>query len=212
MPALRSAGSRSGRVVATATVVLVTFGVSSSLIQAADDRAVMQAPEHSPLRTAQRTMPPPTAPPTTLPPPPQVTVPARSILPPMVQQILDMTNAERVKVGAVPLTYHHKLAEAAAIHAEDQRNRPCEIGYLTHRGTDGSNAGDRIARTGLSVSNWGENIACGFSGVEAVMEGWMNSPGHRANMLNPALTHIGISVMTSDSGVYYWVQDLAVPR
>lgn len=206
--------TRMGRVVATAVVLSATFGVSSSLILAADEPTIMQAPAHEPLQSAQRTSPPSTAPPTTVPPPaPQpVIVPARQSLDPMVQQIFDMTNAERIAVGAVPLTYHHQLAEAAAIHAADQRNRPCEIGYLTHTGTDGSRAGDRIARTGLSVSNWGENIACGFSGVAAVMAGWMNSPGHRANMLNPSLTHIGISVMTSDSGRYYWVQTLGVPR
>lgn len=128
------------------------------------------------------------------------------------QAIFDQTNAARAAAGVAPLTFHPQLRQAAEIHGNDQRNKPCAAGYLTHTGSDGSNPGDRIRRTGLSVRNWAENIACGYTMPESVMNGWMNSSGHRTNILNPALTHLGVSVTYSDSGRRYWVQVFGVPR
>lgn len=174
-----------------------------SLISAADESAVSQAALATPLQVAVRVVPPEPPPP---PPPPD------PVLSTNVQAVLDMSNAERTARGIAPLEFHFDLAEAAAIHGNDQRNQPCATGYLTHTGSDGSSPGDRIRRTGLTVSNWAENIACGYSTPGAVMNGWMNSAGHRANILNPALTHIGISITYSDSGRAYWVQDFGVPR
>lgn len=200
----RSARTVTGRMV-TGTLFAVTsiaVGVSSSIIFAADDSAVNQAALSSGLQRAVRVAPPP-------PPPP--TIPPTPSLPAEIQTILNISNAERAKVGVAPLAYHDQLAESAAIHAADQRNKPCASGSLTHTGSDGSNPGQRIARTGLKVSNWAENIACGYPTPEAVMSGWMGSSGHRANLLNPALTHIGVSLMYSDSGFPYWVQAFGVP-
>lgn len=196
----------SRRALVVASLITATVGVSSSLILAEESAVVEQAPKHGPLLHAQRTSPPQPAPPAPVPPPER-----SSALPAQVQAIVDQTNWERGKIGLAPLTYHDRLGQAAAIHAADQRNQPCAVGYLSHVGSDGSRANSRIARTGLQYSTWGENIACGFSGVDAVMKGWMNSPGHRANILNSQFTHIGISIMKSDAGIYYWVQNFAVP-
>jgi uncharacterized protein YkwD len=127
-------------------------------------------------------------------------------------EVVAKTNAERRAVGLPPLQRNSKLDIAAAAHANDQRNVPCLRGYLTHTGTDGSKGVDRILRTGLDISRWGENIACAHQSSTSVMRGWMNSPGHRANILHTDFTHIGVSVASSDTGVLYWVQTFATLR
>jgi uncharacterized protein YkwD len=127
-------------------------------------------------------------------------------------EVVAKTNAERRAAGLPPLQRHTSLDVAAAIHANDQRNVLCKYGYLTHTGTDGSLAVDRILRTGLDIRRWAENIACGQTSSDAVMQGWMNSSSHRANILHPDLTHIGVSVVASDTGRLYWVQNFATLR
>lgn len=130
----------------------------------------------------------------------------------MAAQVVESTNVHRRNAGLPALTRLSKLDTAALIHANDQRSARCAYGYLTHTGTDGSNGGDRILRTGLDISRWGENIACGFRSASSVMSGWMNSPGHRANILHTGHTHIGVVVVVSDSGLLYWVQVFAALR
>ncbi|NND73849.1 MAG: CAP domain-containing protein, partial [Ilumatobacter sp.] len=128
------------------------------------------------------------------------------------QAVLDRTNAERSQRSLAPLAYHPDLAAAAEMHGLDQRHKPCGNGSLSHTGTDGSNTGDRIARTGLRVRTWAENIACNFETAEAVVAAWMASPGHRANILNPRMTHLGVSLTRSSAdGSAYWVQVFAQP-
>jgi uncharacterized protein YkwD len=200
----RLPGRRSGRSLIALVCALGAVGISSSLIVAAESPVVTQAALAGDLEVAVRVDPPVVV---AEPPPPPV-----STLSADVQAILDLTNIERAAYGIAPLEFHPDLAVAADIHGNDQRNKPCALVFLTHTGSDLSSPGDRIKRVGLRVSNWAENIACGYRTPEAVMIGWMNSPGHRSNILNPALTHIGISVLASDDGVRYWVQDFAVPR
>lgn len=128
-----------------------------------------------------------------------------------VLAILDLVNAQRALNGIGPLAYHEQLTQAAQAHAANQFTRDC-LTQLSHTGTDGSDPGDRIARTGLSVRNWAENIACGQRTPEQVMTAWMNSSGHRRNILNSSLTHIGISVSRDSDGRLYWVQVFGTPR
>ncbi|MEP1123446.1 MAG: CAP domain-containing protein [Ilumatobacter sp.] len=128
------------------------------------------------------------------------------------REVVKRTNAERAALGIPPLTVIPKLALAASFHAQDQKNQSCRSDTLTHIGSDGSRGVDRILRTGLDVSRWAENIACGHPTPEAVVQGWMSSPGHRANILDGRLTHIGVAVALSDSGRQYWVQNFATLR
>jgi uncharacterized protein YkwD len=65
---------------------------------------------------------------------------------------------------------------------------------LTHTGSDGSNAGQRITRAGFRWSSWAENIAVGYTSSSAVVWAWLNSPGHRANMLNPRFRWMGVGI------------------
>ncbi len=79
--------------------------------------------------------------------------------------------------------------------------------YFSHTSLDGSSMSDRIDRQGYAWRRLAENIAAGYPSPEAVVEGWMNSPGHRANILNCDLTEIGV-------GHYqrYWTQNFGTPR
>jgi uncharacterized protein YkwD len=135
--------------------------------------------------------------------------PRGSFLPADVQAILDSVNAHRAANGISAVSYHEQLTQAGVAHAADQFFRNCQ---LSHTGSDGSSAGDRITRTGLRVSNWGENIACGQRTPAQVMAAWMNSSGHRKNILNSGFTHIGISISRDSGGRNYWVQVFGTPR
>lgn len=165
------------------------------------------------LQRAVRLDPPTTAPPVTT--VPVVTTPPGSTvgsgLAPDVEQLLDLLNFERTSRGLVPLLHHPQLAQAGAAHAADYFNLNC-LTSLSHTGRDGSSPGTRIKRTGLQVSTWGENLACNNQSPALVNQAWMNSSGHRANILNTSFTHVGISITRDIHGHPYWVQVFGTPR
>jgi uncharacterized protein YkwD len=72
-------------------------------------------------------------------------------------------------------------------------------------------AGDRILKEGYRWSTWGENVAAGQTDCKSVMSAWMNSAGHKKNILNPAVKHIGVAAAKGSNGVIYWTMDLAAP-
>ena len=87
-----------------------------------------------------------------------------------------------------------------------------ENNYFSHTGLDGSSAGTRITRAGYTWRSYGENIAYGYSTAERVMEGWMNSSGHRANILKNNFTDIGVGYASDSRGRIYAVQVFGTPR
>jgi uncharacterized protein YkwD len=115
------------------------------------------------------------------------------------QNVFIIINAHRAKYGAPALRYGGTLALAAQRHADDmaRRNR------LTHIGSDGSNAGQRLTRAGFRWTSWAENIAVGYASSSAVVGAWLNSSGHRANMLNPQFRWMGVG-LTYAHGRYWW--------
>ncbi len=125
-----------------------------------------------------------------------------------LQSVLARTNAERAARGLAPLVHNPLLTIAAAAHSRDQAAR----NQLTHTGSDGSNPGQRIDRTGYQWRTWAENAASGFGTAEGVMVGWMQSAGHRRNILNPDVTEIGLGLAYSSSGYPYWTQVFAAPK
>jgi uncharacterized protein YkwD len=127
--------------------------------------------------------------------------------PSAVQQVVDLTNARRAEHGLGALTVSGALTNAAQAHSADQAGRAT----MTHTGSDGSSPGDRIARTGYRSATWGENVAAGYPDGAAVLDGWMNSSGHRANILSSGFTQIGVGVAYSANGTPYWTMDLARP-
>ena len=114
------------------------------------------------------------------------------------QRVIDLTNAERAKQGLASLKANAELNRAADEHAEDMATQD----YFSHTGLDGSSPGDRMADEGYQTRAWGENIAWGQKTPEAVVSAWMNSPGHRANILNGNFTEIGVGFDDD-----YWVQN-----
>ncbi|MEV6706236.1 CAP domain-containing protein [Micromonospora wenchangensis] len=122
------------------------------------------------------------------------------------QQVVDLVNAERAKAGCAAVTVDAKLTLAAQQHSQDQADHQT----MTHTGSDGSNAGQRLDRAGYAWRTYGENVAWNQQTPAAVMQAWMNSSGHRANILNCAFTEIGVGVANGNGP--YWTQDFAAPR
>ncbi|MFD6247643.1 CAP domain-containing protein [Streptomyces roseolus] len=115
-------------------------------------------------------------------------------------QVLSLVNAERAKAGCGPLTANATLARAAQAHSDDMAARD----FFDHTNPDGAGPGDRVTAAGYPWSTYGENIAMGQRTPEQVMEAWMNSPGHRANILNCDFKELGVGI--HDGGGPYWTQ------
>lgn len=130
--------------------------------------------------------------------------PGETILP-QEQAVVDIVNQERAKQGAAPLIVNYSLQEAAWSHNEHMVNTGC----FSHTGCGNGGPGDRINKTGYRSVTWGENIARGQRSPAAVMNAWMNSSGHRRNILNPAFTDIGVAYNPSGPT---WTQVFAAPR
>jgi len=98
-------------------------------------------------------------------------------------------NAARAAAGLAPLAADPRLRRAAAAHAADMAAR----GYFDHTSPSGTTPADRVAATGYDGCLIAENIARGQADAAAVVQSWQNSPGHRANNLNPQLTQLGVA-------------------
>ncbi|MDG4808321.1 CAP domain-containing protein [Micromonospora sp. WMMD1120] len=122
------------------------------------------------------------------------------------REVVDLVNAERAKAGCKALTINEKLMTAAQRHSQDQADHQ----KMSHTGSDGSNAGTRLDRVGYTWRTYGENVAWNQKSPTAVMDAWMNSSGHRANILNCAFTEIGVGIASSNGP--YWTQVFAAPR
>ena len=122
-----------------------------------------------------------------------------------VQQVLNLVNIERRKAGVSPLKLSRYLNDAAAIRAEEITQ------VFSHTRPDGSSCFTVLDKNYYNV---GENIAEGQSTPKEVMNSWMNSPGHRANILKPEFTELGVGYVYDGSSEYkhYWVQLFRRPR
>jgi uncharacterized protein YkwD len=122
-------------------------------------------------------------------------------------QIIQLTNQERQKAGLKPLAEDAKLADVAKKHAELMARQQ----KLDHN-LGGTSPGDRLTAAGYHWSSYAENIAENYADASAAVQGWMDSPGHRANILKPHVTQIGVGVAYSDVGVPYYCQVFAQPQ
>jgi uncharacterized protein YkwD len=136
--------------------------------------------------------------PVTPPPAPTVTISATE------QRIVDLTNVERQKAGLAPLVVNPQLMQAAQI----QSGNMARLGIMSHElpGTAQPTLTDRAAAVGYNYTTLGENIAFNYPDADAVVAGWMASPGHRANILNGSFTEIGVSVAYDAQGQPYYTQ------
>ncbi|TBL76549.1 SCP-like extracellular [Paenibacillus thalictri] len=114
------------------------------------------------------------------------------------QQVLDLVNQERSKTGASPLSMSSELNKVAMAKAMDMYNN----NYFDHQSPTYGSPFDMMQSYGISYNAAGENIAKGQTTPAEVMNQWMNSEGHRANILNSSYTQIGIAYYNSE-----WVQE-----
>ncbi|KAF3463768.1 CAP domain-containing protein [Streptomyces sp. Tu 3180] len=117
-------------------------------------------------------------------------------------EVVGLTNRERTRAGLPPLSRDPLLAAAAQAHSADMVARD----FYSHTAPDGSRPWDRAAAAGSARRTIGENIACGQRSPAEVVRGWMNSPGHRANILKPDFTHIGVGLAGGGRAGTYWTQ------
>lgn len=120
--------------------------------------------------------------------------------------VVERVNAERVSRGLDPLEIDVRLMEAAQLHSDSMAIQD----FFSHTGLDGSSPGERVEDAGYDDwFSWGENIAAGYATPDAVVDGWMASSGHRANILNSGFEHIGVGYRFGPGSSYghYWTQD-----
>ncbi len=111
---------------------------------------------------------------------------------------------------APALAWNNALTQAGLAHSQDM----VANNFFSHTGSGGSNAGQRITAAGYTWHGWGENIAAGYPSVQRVVDGWMASDGHCANLMNASFQDIGVAcVRGGASNTYpnYWTMDLARP-
>ncbi|MBX0354971.1 CAP domain-containing protein [Bacillus toyonensis] len=115
------------------------------------------------------------------------------------QRVVELTNAERTKQGLPALKIDTELSKVARVKSEDmQKNN-----YFDHNSPTYGSPFDMMKKFGISYTSAGENIAQGQRTPEEVVQAWMNSAGHRANILNNGFTHIGVGYVESGN---YWTQ------
>ena len=147
----------------------------------------------APQPTATRT-PIPTLSPTTIP------APSWSV------QVVALVHAERTRQGLAPLSQAPELMQSAALHSQDMASH----NFMSHTGSDGSDPGDRMRRAGYNWYTYGENVAAGYGSPASVVAGWMGSPGHRANILDPDFRDVGAGYAYGTASAYghYWTLNL----
>ena len=133
-------------------------------------------------------------------------------------RVVDLVNAARGKsrrcgdtryAAAPPLRESQPLDEAASGHARNMARKK----FFDHRGADGSQPKDRVIRAGYQPRLTGENIALGPDSAEEVVSGWLDSPGHCANIMDDRFQHIGVGLSVGRGrGKIYWVQNFGAPR
>lgn len=116
------------------------------------------------------------------------------------ERVVELVNAERAKAGVAPLTVHSGAAAAAQVRVKELEKN------FSHTRPNGSDFSTALTQAGVRYTAAGENIAYGQQTPEQVMQVWMNSSGHRANILNSNFTSIGVGHYVSPSGVHYWSQ------
>lgn len=113
------------------------------------------------------------------------------------QQVLNLVNQERSARGLGALTLDNSLSNVAYLHSKDMSDN----NFFSHNNLKGETPFDRIKKASISYKTAGENIAMGYKSPEAVVDGWMNSDGHRANILNASFTKMGLGYYNN-----YWTQ------
>jgi uncharacterized protein YkwD len=130
-------------------------------------------------------------------------------LPAAAASIHDLTNAERLRAGLPALSASSPLGKAAQIQA-DQTSTAGVLGHVLPNAPY-PHPQDRLSAVGYAWQAWAENLAAGQTSAEAVVTGWMQSSGHRANILSPAFVEMGTGYALDAHGRPYYVQVFGRP-
>ncbi|MGF1662564.1 MAG: CAP domain-containing protein [Kineosporiaceae bacterium] len=148
---------------------------------------------------------PPSSPDPSMPPSSEPSAPSSAPAPPagdaIGQEILDLVNGERAAAGCDALVLDEALTLAAQGHADDMQAND----YFSHESQDGRSVADRVTEVGYDYRTVGENIARGQGSAEEVMAAWMDSAGHRANILDCDFEDLGVGYAEADGP--WWVQN-----
>ena len=119
------------------------------------------------------------------------------------------TCGQRRMAATPPLAWNARLGLAARAHADDMARHD----YFSHTGRNGRNVAERVSDTGYAWSAVGENIAAGPDSVDAVMAGWLSSPGHCVNLMRPDFREVAVSCVQRSGNTYgrYWAMVLGSP-
>lgn len=117
------------------------------------------------------------------------------------REVARLVNLERQKAGLAPLTLSEELSRVARIKSQDMADK----NYFSHTSPTYGDPFQMMRSFGIKFGYAGENIAKGYRGAESVMNGWMNSSGHRANILNANFKKIGVGYVEA-RGTTYWTQ------
>ena len=137
----------------------------------------------------------------------------------VAQRVLDLVNDARThqrrcgrkRMSATqPLTLSPVLTRAAAAHAADMAKND----FMGHRGSDGSDAGERVRRAGYVWRSVGENVAAGQPDAETVVKAWLDSPGHCENIMSPLFREMGVAFVAAPQSELrmLWAQEFAAPQ
>jgi len=133
-------------------------------------------------------------------------------------RVLDLINTARAEARSCgteffaatsPLAWNTQLLAAARTHSEDM----AQHNFFSHTGSDGSNVGDRATAAGFTWQRIGENIAAGQTSAESAVNGWIDSPGHCRNLMNPNFTEVSVACVENSDSDYnrYWTNVLGTP-
>ncbi|MCJ8224701.1 hypothetical protein DI291_08170 [Bacillus paralicheniformis] len=129
----------------------------------------------------------------------QNTAPSSSSVSAYEKEVVELTNAERKKQGLKPLTLDEKLSKVARTKSQDMKDN----NYFDHNSPTYGSPFDMMKKFGITYRTAGENIAKGQKTPQEVVKAWMNSEGHRKNIMNPNFTHIGVGYVKDGN---YWTQ------
>lgn len=143
---------------------------------------------------------------------PTVAPPAECLPSDYATRLLALTNEARLNAGLNPVIYSCELQQSAQGHATAMATQ----GFFSHTGADGSSLAGRILATGFDFQWAGENLAGGATTPERAFELWMQSPGHKRNIMQPLFSHMGVGHYVAAPGASkygtYWVQNFGRVR
>lgn len=123
------------------------------------------------------------------------------------REMLDLVNAARVRLALKPFAWDGKASASARLHSADMAVN----NYFDHRDLQGLSPFDRMANAGIRYGRAAENIAAGYANALYAHSGWLNSKGHRVNLLNPKLTRLGAGAASGGSYGLYYTQNFYTP-